>query len=278
MECTSHVWRVVSYSNPAEAEEGYCDQPKKFACQLCGEVVRCRCGVSSSKRCEPCGKTYRRRVGRIIRNGCLSRPGDLLFLTLTAPGEKAHTDKFGRQCPCTPDEGVEVGEWNQGLPKRWNRFVEDVRRKLGIELEYLKSTEVQKRGALHLHVMARVVRPSPIRKASIRRLAIAHGFGHELELRELTGRGSVAAHARYCAKYVSKTVDERYSVPWGDEVGNPRMRAWTASRDWGVRMLDVKAEERGWWSERQGTTAESTERAPAAEGSEHAERVQLGTG
>lgn len=247
------------------------------------------CGTARASKCEPCSAVYRARVGLVAGSGLVvGRDG--LFVTLTAPGTRPHKRPDGSLCPCTPPGGVDMAEWNASLGKRWTRFVQALDRYLGSAvftygedgrqhersgLRYFKAAEVQKRGALHLHVLLRRVdgRALAIRKKKLRRLALRHGFGHAVDVQAVQ-----PGHAAYVAKYVAKSADDRHStvVPWrgskylrpgnprykvdrrsgwvvdrdtGEVIGpalrvesaQPTFRTWSASRAWGQGMAAVKA-------------------------------------
>jgi hypothetical protein len=227
-----------------------------------------RCRATSEDRCRPCAVTYRRRVRRVADSGRVRYPGDtLLLVTLTAPSEvdqhckrhkkcDARLDATCEVCPCTPDGGVHLGEWNGNCSARWNRFIEQLRRETGLQLQYFRGAEVQRRGALHFHVMVRLPRSrgAVLSVAQIRRIAMAYGFGHEVSLDPITDHKA----AGYVAKYVSKSCADRVRMPWvhrrTGEVTNGygRYRTWTSSREWGQSMKQVRAEQAAWWAERAG--------------------------
>jgi hypothetical protein len=172
------------------------------------------------------------------------------MLTLTAPGDKAHRLPGGDLCRCTPEGGVDLARWNGQAVPRWNRLHQDLERAYGCELIYLKATEVQGRGALHFHVLIRLPIGVELKRSHVRRLAIDHGFGHELDIAPVT---SMAA-AGYCAKYVSKAAAERPDVPYvhpsTGEIGPGNWRTWSSSRAWGVTMGQVLADQARWARER----------------------------
>jgi len=171
----------------------------------------------------------------------------MYLLTLTAPGRSEHSLPSGDICPCTPAGGVDLADWNASAAGRWNVLRGAIRR-LSPDLEYLRAVEVQKRGALHLHVI--VWSPVALDRAHLRRLAIGNGFGHELDLAPIVP-GS-RKHAYYVAKYVTKACDSRDEVPWRSDVVDlvtgevQRLhtfavyRTWSASRGWGLTMKEVR--------------------------------------
>jgi hypothetical protein len=242
----------------------HCERPFWLQC-LCGDRVVSRCGSAARAICGPCSTTYRRRVKRIFESGYSDRPTDrVLLLTVTAPGDEAHRLRDGSLCPCTPIGGVEVAEYNAMASACFNRLVQRLRRTYGANLQYARAAEVQDgkrrrdgrgRGALHFHVLIRSERPAEMlgdfRKKDpncrLRQIVMAYGFGHEVDLRV-----AAISRASYCAKYVSKSADERQVMPWLDlrtgEIvqGNGRYRTWTASRRWGLTMRAVRAAQAAW--------------------------------
>jgi hypothetical protein len=175
--------------------------------------------------------------------------GSIIMLTLTAPGDQVHYLPNGEPCPCTPAGGCDLAEWNAGLGHRWNRFCQDLRRLLGQQVQYFKATEVQARGALHLHVPLRLVLGTKLHLPTIRQLAISHGFGHSVDLTAVKNEAGL----RYVAKYVSKSSAMRSSVPWrklhqptGELRLSPTYKTWSASRSWGLTMAAVKQQQREW--------------------------------
>jgi hypothetical protein len=141
--------------------------------------------------------------------------------------------------------------------------MQDLRRSYG-RLQYARAVEIQDgkrrtdgvgRGALHFHVLVRADRPDLILRdyrvsdphCSMRLLVEEHGFGHELDIKVVA-----VATSWYCAKYVSKSADARYSMPWldlstGELVnGYGRYRTWTASREWGLTMKALRQIQKAW--------------------------------
>jgi hypothetical protein len=260
------TWQVIGRA-PARDD---CDAPLILTSGAQVRVQRCR--ASSSNRCEPCAETYRRRVRRIAVDGCSLYTGStIVMVTLTAPGNEQHTMPSGEVCPCTPDGGVHLAEWNGTCSGRFSRFVEDVRRMTGVKLQYFRAAEVQKRGALHFHILFRVPVGMRVRLSlgAVRRLALKHGFGHSVDV---TGVEPERA-AGYVAKYASKAAAARASMPWmhrrTGELSNGygRYRVWTSSRDWGVTMASVRAAQAAWWLQMAGVSpAEGRQAGPATAG------------
>jgi hypothetical protein len=144
---------------------------------------------------------------------------------------------------------VDLADWNQSAGHHWNRLVQDIRRTWGQHVEYFRAVEVQKRGALHLHVLVRLGRGQVVDVVELRKLAMAHGFGHEVRCDPVRDGGG----AGYVAKYVSKAVGDRCEVPWRRvdvETGEISLRAsyrcWSSSRHWGQSMASLLVEQREW--------------------------------
>jgi hypothetical protein len=224
-----------------------CDQPLRVDLS-CGAIEYWACSNHRESKCVPCSWKYRRRLARIAAVGCERSAGYLYMLTLTAPGQDEHFMPSGDACKCTPAGGVDLSEWNPSASARWNRMRTELRRKHPA-LQYLRAVEVQKRGALHLHIL--VWAPALLDVAALRRDAIRYGFGHSVDLAPIVA-GS-RRHAYYVSKYVTKACDSRDDVPWradvvDHETGEIRRmrsgatyRTWSASQDWGLTMKEVRA-------------------------------------
>jgi hypothetical protein len=202
--------------------------------------------------------------------------GFIYFLTLTAPGDNAHSRRMsslpnmayesfpfaqqgnrrtadlppGREwCPCTPRGGVDLAEWNADHSRRWNHFRTVLRRDFADGAEFFRGIEVQKRGALHDHAL--IWSPVVLSESELRELAIRCGFGHEVKLERIEPGSKKSAF--YVSKYVSKSADSREMVPWvGDKIDKStgevtrgrvvaRYRTWSASRGWGSRLGEIRA-------------------------------------
>lgn len=254
-----------------------CDSPIVLEHEGSGRKINKRCGATSTDRCKPCAKSYRTRVFWVGDSGRTRYPGDtILMVTLTAPSDvdqhcMRHRKCDARRedcvvCECTPEGGVHLGEWNGRCSARWNRFVEDLRRETGVKLQYFRAAELQKRGALHFHVLIRLPRSRGvvIDEAQVRRLAMHHGFGHSVDVKAVSNEKA----ASYLAKYVSKSCADRQDMPWVDrrtaEVtnGNGRYRCWTSSRRWGWTMAHVRQQQVDWMMER--LRAEAPQAPPGA--------------
>lgn len=253
----NHRLRYVGRSHDAPID---CEQPILLGC-LCGYRISQRCDRCSADKCRSCADRFRRRLYHVLLSGTDCTPNEtLLLLTLTVPGTAPHALKDGTPCPCTPLGGIVVAEENALFNTRFNRLVQDLRRRQDPTLQYARVAELQERGALHYHVILRLQRTAAdallagYRKADpycqLRERVEHYGFGHEVDLRP-ADRASVG----YLLKYVTKAASERATMPWLDlrtgEIisGNDRYRVWQASRHWGLKMRDVRAAQRAWAQE-----------------------------
>lgn len=231
-----------------------------------GEWFDKRCGSARMSRCEYCAWIKRGDIAAIGRSGWApDRPGDRgYWLTLTAPGADvlpwdttlcSHSPGVACSgdigCVCEADA---LARWHNDLGARWNHFVTDLRRSLGVEIEYFKTWEGQARGALHAHAMLRVVGVVTDRRvrAAVRLLARRHGFGGQLKCDavDLSDARTAARVAGYCAKYASKNADalplvRRLDVCTG-EVRFGGIRSWSASWRWGDTMKAISARRCAW--------------------------------
>lgn len=271
--CSTHSWAFLGPLPEGDSRSLVgCERPNVLACRDCRVEVLAKCGSTRSIVCEPCGDAHRARVSIVAGSGMHPRSREFagrrmvlathgLFVTLTAPGARAHRRPDGRVCECTPDGGTDIAKWNAESAKRFNRFMQEVRRVYGKDVEYFKGAEVQKRGALHFHLIVRRRNGGPLalNVGHLRTLAIHYGFGHSIDIQKYDVK-----HSRYVAKYVAKSSNERGSVPWDGvrrrvwedanlntgeserrvtlvESRSPSYRTWTASRCWGDPMKLVRA-------------------------------------
>jgi hypothetical protein len=117
-------------------------------------------------------------------------------------------------------------------------------------LVYFRAVEVQKRGALHLHVIAWF--PAAPSVTALASTALAAGFGCSTDWAPADPGSKRFAY--YVSKYATKSCDERELVPWVAPVldhhtGELRpmlttatYRTWSASRDWGLTMKALRAD------------------------------------
>ena len=283
-------------------------------CFPCGTEIFVPCRARSASVCVPCERRYRSQVRTVARTPLLKAPpGSVVLLTLTAPGSQRHCWKHvyvqgGKQrpsvrcgideadgsadesahveCPCSRVRLIDdeaIGAWNATLGTRWNHFITDLRRSVpGFrDVQYFRALETQRRGALHVHALLRVTRQvvlTPERMQEVRRIAMRHGFGHEVDA-QAVGAGALdqVTAARYVAKYVSKSSASQPLMPKADTApttascrvlharsprsgGHPAgacrhdrtrterkpflMRLWATSRRWGSQLSVVRAAQR----------------------------------
>ena len=243
----AHAW---AYGGRAGYRVQGCDSPVLLTCAYCARQRPIRCKSSDCAKCGQCGDRYRRRVARIADSGRVRYPAaQLLMLTLTAPGDDVHHLPNGAECPCTVSGGVDLARWNAELGCAWNRFAQALRRTWDQRVEYFRVVEVQKRGALHLHVIVRLQRGQVVKLSELRALAVHHGFGHSVRCDPVRSEGG----AWYVAKYCSKAAGQRADVPWrsvdpatGEVRSRAAYRCWTSSRRWGQSMGQLVADQRAW--------------------------------
>lgn len=175
------------------------------------------------------------------------------MLTLTAPAVEGHLgwvvdwDRKSPRTVCSCDSEMVggIGSWNAAAGKRWNRLRGDLAR-LYPGIVYLRAVEVQKRGAIHLHVI--VWTPTPLVLAEVQVFALAAGFGCVIDYKPAKLGDTRQAH--YVSKYVTKATDQRGEVPWDvvdlesgevEAVARARFRTWSCSRQWGLTMKALEA-------------------------------------
>jgi hypothetical protein len=256
--CVTHEWRYGGRDG-LTAEDGLtigCEAPYRLVCG-CGEVRLARCGRSSTRVCGPCGGRSRGRVRHVASSGHVDGAREL-FVTVTAPSWRPHFLPDGRACRCTGSlssrkPSADLATWNASAGQRFNRLVMALRRELG-DVAYFKAAEVQRRGALHFHLLVRVPAGARLPIGRLRAIAIRYGFGHSVDVQPIQPH-----HAAYVAKYASKAAGERDDVPWNGwarveridrhtgevtrghrKVYRASYRTWSASRDWGRLMRDVR--------------------------------------
>lgn len=261
--------RVVGYMRGGRQPGLACDQPLRAVCMSCDRAEPWACGSHREDRCVPCSWKYRRRLARIALSGSRDH-GYLYLLTLTAPGEKAHARKriasWNPPNVSQPSTGfvvapndlcgcehsmTSIGEWNVTAASRWNRLRTRLRQ-VHEDLEFFRAVETQKRGALHLHVV--VWSSTPIDPLALQRLAVSVGFGCQMDLAPIIP-GS-RKHAYYVGKYVTKSTQERYAVPWNpvvvdeetgvmtSEPAPATYRCWSMSHGFGITMKQLREEGR----------------------------------
>lgn len=226
-----------------------CDRPVLILLS-CGAYLATYCASRSSADCVPCSWRYRRLLARKIDTG-MTQAGHFYLLTLTAPGDRLHHLPSGAVCPCTPEGGTDLGTWNPSAGRLWNRFRTELRRQTP-ELEFSRHVELQKRGAIHLHVIVRS--PVPLDRFAIRRLAMRCGFGHSSDLSPIASLRAARAYVtKAVTGYVTKAVSDRQAVPWDHDVvdletgeiraerSKATYRITSSSRSWGMTLKAIKA-------------------------------------
>lgn len=201
-----------------------CETPIEMGNSVTGESKLVRCG----RYCDTCRSRYRRRVKETARYGLdLSTHPYAYLVTLTAPGA-----------------GTDLAAWNPDAAKCWNRLVTALRR-FDSSIQFMRNTEVQKRGALHHHVI--VLSSLPLTPNRVRKLAVRAGYGWMCDVAPLRGKEDRARTSAYVAKYVTKASDERDGVPWesvnretGEILTRATYRSWSRSQGYGIPMREVK--------------------------------------
>lgn len=178
------------------------------------------------------------------------------FLTLNAPGERAHSRwglrgrSSGVPCSCHELTRDGLAAWNVTAGHRWHVLMTSLRRAYP-DLQYLRAVEPQQRGAMHLHVM--LATWGGVDPEVVQAIALRVGFGCVMDLKPLDLADDDDTSARlassYLSKYVTKSADGRHDVAWegphpltGELVPvRARYRTWSASRGWGVQMKTVVA-------------------------------------
>lgn len=251
-----HRLLVVGYLHGPRPDGLDCDKPLSVVCgNGCGLRGVQRCKNHRESRCHACSTHYRLRMRRVVSEGMLSRSwsGHQGMLTLTAPSPDEHpgwvVNWDGRSprpvCNCSSRMVGGLGSWNASSGKRWNRLRGELKR-LYPGLIFLRVVEVQKRGAIHLHVITWT--PAPLVLSEVQRLALVAGFGCVIDFKP-AAPGDLR-QAAYVSKYVTKATDQRGEVPWdvldletGEvvAVAEAKFRTWSCSADWGMTMKAVEA-------------------------------------
>ena len=219
----------------------------------------------------------RRQSFRNGGNGTFNgdRPSGFYLTTLTAPGVRGgmHWDRSicghrRGQCTNSP-HGKTAGappckvyrmtaaRWNGGAPRRWNDWITDLRRVLGVDVQYCGTWETQVRGLLHRHVLIYVPGISAARYESVgREIAQRLGFGAQFDVRPVAGDDpkALAMVAGYVASYVTKCGDELATCvsPRTGEILQGSYRRWSASGSWGVSMKQIREDRVQWATGRAG--------------------------
>lgn len=242
-----------------------CTSPLLAGCvDGCGRLAAWACSNHRESKCVPCATRYRRRVGRLFEHGLTrldrATSGFLYGWTITAPSSDLHQryrpGRRGRHGLCTCHLAMAAGPaaWNGRESRRFHRLMTWVKKKHP-GLQYVSAVEVQDgkrggqgRGLLHRHVL--MWSPTFIAADELNRLSLEVGYGCVMDLQDLPLNANAAA--RYAAKYVSKSVDQRGEVPWSKEYvdvttgevterTDANFRTWSKTNDWGITMAEIKA-------------------------------------
>lgn len=269
----------VRWCQGSSGDAGSCERPGRIYCHSCRTWSGVRCNTGSRAKCGPCSELKRGDVASVARSGFLGHPAALLwFVTFTAPGAKLlgwdrSKCSHGAGVRCSGDVGcvvdaVALAAWHSGLPKRWSYFRQWMQRELpGCDVQYVKTWEAQKRGALHCHAMVRVTGIASAKRidATLRRFAGVHGFGTRTDVQQINALNiqQVARTAGYVAKYISKGYDDLRGVAVLNSAGDvvrKGLRPWSASREWGDTMA-VCRDRRQAYATSGGATANATQLA-----------------
>lgn len=259
-----HVGTVPTYRTD------WCEFPNKLVNVETGEEWLAPCGTARKSKCRYCAKIKKDDVAAISRSGWTDKPTDRgVFMTLTAPGVDVlpwDRDKcvHPSAMPCSGLLGCKASEvalavWHANMSGRWTHFMTQLRRTLDgsgphVDVQFVKTYEPQKRGALHIHSMMRLegVCSEARFTAAVEHAAKLNGFGSQVDVKyiDLSNAKTVARIAGYLAKYTTKCADELQQV----EVINKHtgefqpcsLRNWSASALWGDRMWETQLRRVTW--------------------------------
>lgn len=279
-----------------------CWQRKVLACILCDATVKVRCRATRDDVCAPCAERHRKDIARVIRSGMSrDRPEGFFFATFTGPGvERLRWDTskctHGPELRCSGSIGCKserysTAIWNARAPRGWNRWVTEMRRRLGVHLEFAGSWETQVRGVMHRHVVIFAPGVSLERMRTVGKWVATRphvGFGRQFDCSAITGAAAsklvevldvngdpidveieaqpvsedMAIKAGYIAKYATKGGDLAWTLD--TETGEMRhggYRRWSASRRWGCTMGSIRRERVEWCKVRSAAGAGMVELA-----------------
>jgi len=106
-----------------------------------------------------CAVRWVKRTRALLLSGLKGHGEPMVYVVLTAPGVV----------------GPGLAAWNQGAPAKLQAFIRGARRRMGCELEYFWTAELQKRGAIHYNLILRGTRYLPL--TTWNSLAASAGFG-----------------------------------------------------------------------------------------------------
>jgi hypothetical protein len=185
-----------------------------------------------------------------------SRPGwHLYLLTVTAPGDDPEHRRWRMEglplwtprpvCGCSHSK-TSIARWNGEAGQVWNRLRTSLRREHP-GLEFIRLAELQKRGAIHHHVV--VASLQLLDPAEVQRLAIGAGYGCVVDLDPIR---DVRAAAAYVSKYATKDLGATDGIPWERDLVDhgtgevylstrPTCRQVSRSADWFLTMKAIKS-------------------------------------
>lgn len=251
--------RYIRHLYGSAGGPGGCAQPMLMGCVSCGGQLVLPCRSRDERKCVPCADRFRRDLARVAG----SVPGGHVYLlTLTAPGTGEHSrwvpkgsrlpevdQRDGTRpgwdvrqaCDCW-DHGSDLAAWNASAGRRWNHLLTLLGREYG-RVDFFRTVEIQKRGALHLHVI--VSSDLALNVRVVQALALRVGFGCVVDLQRVRLLSRVG---QYISKYVTKGVTGRAEVPWAApildaETGEirtlrtrARYRVYSQSHGWGITL------------------------------------------
>lgn len=247
-------WKFCKKGLPLKNEGKVCCNPVEVINES-SEVLVVRCNSTRERMCLFCAGIHRKNLRTVVSSGLpwldSDKPLWTSFVTITAPGVDRlpwakelcvvmsdHVCSGNLGCRSDP---WSTALWNLETKTTWNHFVTELERELGIDVPYWKSWELQKRGALHLHAL---MRHEGISKAdfevAVREIASVWGFGEQIVIKAVT-QANRAEFGVYVTVYVTKGSD--LGLTFNELTGELKQggyRPWSASRDWGLSMADVK--------------------------------------
>lgn len=243
-------------------DAGGCERPVWLVCPECGAKRSKRCRTLDAGKCAPCAHVKRGDLARIGRSGV--REGSASFMvTLTAPGgdvlpwdRSVCTHAEGVRCSgargCRVDADA-AAVWHGMLGRRWSWLITYLRRRLGVDVQYMRTYEAQRRGALHVHALVRVDGACTVERlqAVLAEVGSRWAFGEQIDVQALRtdDPGQCARAAGYVAKYVTKAAGAVGSVRMIDADGVVRvgrLRCWSATRRYGDTCRMIDAERAAW--------------------------------
>jgi hypothetical protein len=167
------------------------------------------CGKRTCVVCRPrwIGRAFRRLLDGVE----WADPATLRVLTLTAPGLDVLASSD------------DLLAFNRSWSRRWDQVRRELER-AAPGMQFARVIELQKRGAIHLHVITRGADALTLRR--VRRFAVSAGFGPRIEWSVVR---APAGLARYLAGYLAKSRD----------VFPPGTRVLETSRRWSLADPEV---------------------------------------